>query len=230
MKITLFDINIFLVSTQALDENDKQSLLKLANEKICYENWKLNGYPNLAEVLDEFKSVYPSASLLLTQLPKLQPRFYSISSSPRVTKNIISITLGVIEYQPEGKDVHYGVCSKWLDEIDENTQVPAFIRKAPSFHMPDDTTAPIVMVGAGTGLAPFRGFWQERMMQMRESGHSNFGEMYLYFGCRQQNVDELYKNEIKQSINEKVISTCYTAFSRAPYKKKVNKISRLLKF
>ena len=117
--------------------------------------------------------------------------------------------------------MHYGVCSKWLDELSENAQVPAFIRKAQSFHMPDDTSVPIVMVGAGTGLAPFRSFWQERMIQMRENGQSGFGEMYLYFGCRQQNVDDLYKNEIKQLINEKVISTCYTAFSREPYKKKV---------
>ena len=158
---------------------------------------------------------------MLTQLPKLQPRFYSISSSPKLAKDIISITLGVIEYRPEGKSIHYGVCSKWLDELNENAQVPAFTRSAQSFHMPHDISVPIVMVGAGTGLAPFRSFWQERMMQMRENGYSSFGEMYLYFGCRQQNVDDLYKNEIKQLINEKVISTCYTAYSREPYKKKV---------
>lgn len=176
----------------------------------------------MAEVLDEFQSVYPSASLLLTQLPKLQPRFYSISSSPNYLKNVIHLTLGVVEYQPLGKSMHYGVCSKWLDEISDKTRVPAFIRKAPSFQMPTDVSLPIVMVGAGTGIAPFRSFWQERMIQSKKSSENyDFGEMYLYFGCRQQNVDDLYKNEIKQLINEKVISSYYTAFSREPNRKKV---------
>ena len=67
---------------------------------------------------------------LHTKLPKLQPRFYSISSSPKLAKDFISITLGVSEYHPEGKSIHYGVCSKWLDELNENAQVPAFIRRA----------------------------------------------------------------------------------------------------
>ena len=207
------------MSTQASDEKDKINLEKLANEKACYENWKLNGYPNLAEALEEFQSVNPNASLLLTQLPKLQPRFYSVSSSPKVSKDIIKLTLGVVEYTPDGKSTHYGVCSKWLDDLQVNAQVPAFIRKAPSFYMPEDTMTPIIMVGAGTGIAPFRSFWQERLMQIKQANHSNFGEFYLYFGCRNANIDELYKKEIDQLTKDKVITAYYPAFSREQQKK-----------
>jgi len=209
------------VSTQASDENEKMNLEKIATQKDCYENWKHDGYPNLADFLEEFPSVRPSASLLLTQLPELKPRFYSISSSPKIAKSIINVTFGVVEYTPYGKSTHYGVCSKWLEDLSANAQVPAFIRKAPSFYMPPEKETPIIMVGAGTGIAPYRSFWQERMMQMKEDTGSNFGEMSLYFGCRQSNIDELYKNEIDYLIKQSVITSCHTAFSREPNQKKV---------
>ena len=94
---------------------------------MAYEEWRLNEYPNFVEVLNEFPSLRPHASLLVTQLPKLQPRFYSISSSPKCTDDI-HLTVGVVEYKLPGKTMHYGVCSKWLDEIDPGTIVPAFVR------------------------------------------------------------------------------------------------------
>jgi nitric-oxide synthase len=93
-----------------------------------YEEWRLSGWPNLVEVLEEFPSVKPNASLLITQLPTLQARFYSISSSPKNKIDDIHITVGVVEYKPTGKAIHYGVCSKWLDELNVNDIVPAFVR------------------------------------------------------------------------------------------------------
>jgi len=93
--------------------------------------------------------------------------------------------------------------------------------------LPDDKTCPIVMVGAGTGIAPFRSFWQERkidmdMMQTPNGYNGNaWGEMFLYFGCRQQNVDELYRNEIDQLVSDKVIKEFYSVYSREPNKPKV---------
>ena len=132
------------VSTQASDPEDIKRLSNLASKKVEYENWK-SSWPNLVEVFDEFKSLRPNASLMLTQLPKLQPRFYSISSSPRVSKKTVALTLGVVEYK-RNDNTHYGVCSHWLDNIDANTQVSGFIRKAPSFHMPADPVVPIIMV------------------------------------------------------------------------------------
>lgn len=116
------------LSSQATSDSDREKLEKLSQDHLVYEKWKLNGYPNLVEVLDEFPSLRPNASLLITKLPKLQPRFYSISSSPKQTDNI-NITVGVIEYTPVGKSTHYGVCSKWLDEMNTNDTVPMFVRE-----------------------------------------------------------------------------------------------------
>ena len=114
-------------SMQASSDSDRLKLEKLAKDYKAYEEWKLNGYPNLVEVLEEFASLRPNATLLITQLPKLQSRFYSISSSPKVTDHI-DLTLGVVEYKPPGRSVHFGVCSKWLDEMNIGDIIPAFIR------------------------------------------------------------------------------------------------------
>ena len=96
-------------------------------DHLEYENWKKNE-PNLSELLDEFQSVRPNASLLVTQLPKLQPRFYSVSSSTKLIADDIHLTIGVVEYKPKGKSVHYGVCSKWIDDLAIGKIVPAFVR------------------------------------------------------------------------------------------------------
>lgn len=114
-------------ATQASNENDRVQIEKLAKDHVVYEEWK-NSFPNLAEVLDEFPSLRPNASLLVTQLPRLQPRFYSISSSPKAIADDIHITVGVVEYTPKGKSTHYGVCSKWLDELPIGEIVPAYVR------------------------------------------------------------------------------------------------------
>lgn len=114
-------------STQTSNDNERIQLEKLAKDPVAYEEWKQN-YPNLAEVLEEFPCLRPNASLLLTQLPQLQPRFYSVSSSPKVSDDI-TITVGVVEYKPpKAKSIHYGVCSKWLDDINLGDVVPSFIR------------------------------------------------------------------------------------------------------
>lgn len=96
--------------------------------------------------------------------------------------------------------------------------------------MPDDKTLPIIMIGNGTGIAPFRSFWQERKVQMEmmqiPTGLNNkgWGEVVLYFGCRQSKLDELYINEIEELIKENVISSYNPAYSREPNLKKVFKL------
>ena len=135
-------------STQTSDDIEKSKLENLAKVNLLsyaiypnhlidfsifkkdpleYDKWRQKGF-NLVELLEEFPALRPNACLLLTQLPKLQPRFYSISSSPKLEKNNIHITLGVVEYNPEGRETRYGVCSKWLDDLGQNEQIPMFVR------------------------------------------------------------------------------------------------------
>ena len=83
----------------------------------------------MVETLEEFPSLCPDASLLVTQLPKLHARVYSISSSPvDIANDDMHMTVGVVEYQPKGKSIHYGVCSKWLESLDIGETIPAFVR------------------------------------------------------------------------------------------------------
>ena len=106
-------------------------------DRDLYEAWRKNKYPHLVDVLDEFTSLRFDPSFLLVELPRLQPRFYSVSSWPGIAAenanyNYAELTLGVVEYMPiEGTRKHYGVCTKWFDKqpSGESTPVPLFIRE-----------------------------------------------------------------------------------------------------
>ncbi|CAL4108292.1 unnamed protein product, partial [Meganyctiphanes norvegica] len=104
------------------------------------------------------------ACVLLTHLPVLQWRFYSISSSPDTHPGQIHLTVAVVEYRTQGGKgpLHQGTCSNFLKNVSPGDNVECFVRSASSFHMPSDPVVPIIMVGPGTGIAPFRSFWHQR--------------------------------------------------------------------
>ena len=96
-----------------------------------YEHWKQWNWPHLATVLEEFPSVQPDARVLLTMLPILQPRFYSVSSSLSAHPDEIHLTVAVVTYRTRGGDgpEHYGVCSNYLNNVSEGALVPCFVRR-----------------------------------------------------------------------------------------------------
>jgi len=100
-----------------------------------------------------------------------------------------------------------------LDLADKPTRVPAFIRKNASFYPPKSISTSFIMVGPGTGLAPFRGFLQERKMQLQSSNGEEKGEAILFFGCR-SNLDYLYEDELTTYHKDGVLSDLQIAFSR----------------
>ncbi|GAB6030176.1 hypothetical protein CHUAL_005852 [Chamberlinius hualienensis] len=211
-----------IFASLAQDEEDKNNLIRLASDTHEYEKWKRNDYPTLLDVLDVFSSIVVEPSLLLTQLPTLQPRFYSISSSPRCHVNEIHLTVAVVKFTTQYGDgdgaIRYGVCSNYLANAKINTIVPCFIRSAQSFRLPDDPLAPVIMVGPGTGVAPFRSFWQERYCRLapldnKERG--TWGKMSLYFGCRKPSMN-IFEEETRLMVKEGIISEVFTAFSREP--------------
>lgn len=118
---------LMLFSTQATDENDQIKLKTLSKNSLAYAQWK-KSYPNLVELLEEFPSLRPDACLLVSQLPKLHARVYSISSFSTSLLDPIDITVSLIEYQVENKSTHYGVFSKWLESLPNKSIIPAFIR------------------------------------------------------------------------------------------------------
>uniref|UniRef100_A0A8C5TIU0 nitric-oxide synthase (NADPH) n=1 Tax=Malurus cyaneus samueli TaxID=2593467 RepID=A0A8C5TIU0_9PASS len=185
-----------------------------------YEEWKWSKNPTIVEVLEEFPSVQMPSTLLLTQLPLLQPRYYSISSSPEMYPGEVHLTVAVVSYRTRDGEgpIHHGVCSSWLNRIQPDEVVPCFVRGAPGFHLPQDPQVPCILIGPGTGIAPFRSFWQQRLFDIQHKGGPC--PMVLVFGCRQSRIDHIYKEETLFAKTQGVFRELYTAYSREPDKPK----------
>nr|XP_057925584.1 nitric oxide synthase, brain isoform X2 [Doryrhamphus excisus] len=223
LDITTPPSPVLLQQFAALATNDKHKkrLEVLSKGLQEYEEWKWYNNPTLVEVLEEFPSIQVSSTLLLTQLPLLQPRYYSISSSPDVHPGEIHLTVAVVSFQAKNGEgpIHHGVCSSWLNRIEKGDMVPCFVRGAPSFQLPKDHHAPCILVGPGTGIAPFRSFWQQRLFDLEHKGIEAC-PMILVFGCRQSGMDHIYKEETIQAKNKEVFKELYAAYSREPGKPK----------
>ncbi|MDQ0598327.1 sulfite reductase (NADPH) flavoprotein alpha-component [Streptomyces canus] len=141
-------------------------------------------------------------------LKKLQPRLYSISSSPLVDANLVSLTVSVVRYENLHGTPRGGVCSPFLADADAGTEVPVFVQASPHFRPPADPATPMVMVGPGTGVAPFVGFLQER----RALGHR--APNWLFFGEQHRASDFYYEEELTELLDEGTLARLDTAFSR----------------
>ncbi|WP_405649241.1 molybdopterin-dependent oxidoreductase [Streptomyces sp. NBC_00019] len=141
-------------------------------------------------------------------LKKLQPRLYSISSSPLVDANLVSLTVSVVRYENLHGTPRGGVCSPFLADADADTEVPVFVQASPHFRPPADPATPMVMVGPGTGVAPFVGFLQER----RALGHR--APNWLFFGEQHRASDFYYEEELTELLDEGTLARLDTAFSR----------------
>uniref|UniRef100_A0AAR2LUL5 Nitric oxide synthase n=1 Tax=Pygocentrus nattereri TaxID=42514 RepID=A0AAR2LUL5_PYGNA len=201
----------------ATNEKQRKRLEVLSKGLQEYEEWKWYNNPTMVEVLEEFPSLQVPCTLLLTQLPLLQPRYYSISSSPDLHPGEIHLTVAVVSYRTRdgAGPIHHGVCSSWLNSLEAGDMVPCFVRGAPSFRMPKDSKVPCILVGPGTGIAPFRSFWQQRLFDLENKGIKAC-PMILVFGCRQSQMDHIYKEETIQAKNKEVFQELYTAYSREP--------------
>uniref|UniRef100_A0A674BRN2 Nitric oxide synthase n=1 Tax=Salmo trutta TaxID=8032 RepID=A0A674BRN2_SALTR len=216
LDITTPPSPVLLQQFASLATNDKQRK-KLETLSKEYEKWKWYNNPTMVEVLDEFPSIQMPSTLLLTQLPLLQPRYYSISSSSDVHPGEIHLTVAVVSYKTRDGEgpIHHGVCSSWLNRIEAEEMVPCFVRGAPTFRLPKDHRAPCILVGPGTGIAPFRSFWEQKLFDYEHKGIKSC-PMILVFGCRQSQIDHIYKEETIQAKNKDVFKELYTAYSREP--------------
>ncbi|KAI8979229.1 cytochrome P450 [Mycotypha africana] len=150
----------------------------------------------------------------LASVPVIQPRRYSIASSPLLFPHSVHLTVGVVDDVIEGK--HYdGLASSYLKRSAEGTLMRAHLKSSKkTFSMPSDPSVPIIMIAAGTGLAPFRGFLQDRKAQ-KCAGEENVGNCVLFFGCRRSDQDYIYNEELEDFVKTGVISHLHVAFSRS---------------
>lgn len=207
------------LSEYATDEAEKERLKQMASitpeGKALYQKWINQENRNIVDVLEDSPSCHPTIDHLMELLPRLQPRYYSISSSPKVCNNRIHITAVLVDYEtPTGRN-HKGVATSWLatKKPDNGTvlpKVPIFVRKS-QFRLPNRTQTPVIMIGPGTGLAPFRGFIQERDLA-KEDG-KEVGETILYFGCRKRAEDFIYAEELENYVKKGSLEM-RVAFSR----------------
>jgi cytochrome P450/NADPH-cytochrome P450 reductase len=146
-------------------------------------------------------------------LSLLAPRYYSISSSPLTDPARCSVTVGVVEAPASsGRGIYKGVCSNFLTRRRAGDTIHATLRETKAgFRLPADPSVPIIMIGPGTGLAPFRGFLQERAA-LKAKGAA-LGPAMLFFGCRHPEQDYLYADELK-GYAAGGITELHTAFSR----------------
>jgi sulfite reductase (NADPH) flavoprotein alpha-component len=162
----------------------------------------------IIDVLLAHPSVKFRALEFVAALKKLQPRLYSISSSPKAHPGQVHLTVNVVRFESLTRR-RKGVCSTFLaDRIEPVAPLPIFIHKNKNFRPPANSEAPMIMVGPGTGIAPFRAFLQER----RASGAK--GKNWLFFGDQRAATDFLYREELEAMKQEGVLSRLDLAFSR----------------
>ena len=204
-----------MLSAFATDANEHERLVKLCSLDGAaeYDAYVHAPKRSLLEVMRDFPSAKPSIGAFFGSIaPRLQPRYYSISSSPKMHPKSVHITCAVVkETMPTGR-VHEGVASTWLAKLQTGDRVPVFLRSS-SFKLPKDKGTPILMVGPGTGFAPFRGFIQER-----QAVNSN-SDAVLYFGCRNRNHDFIYEEEMNEAVSSGALTKLEVAFSRETSKK-----------
>jgi sulfite reductase (NADPH) flavoprotein alpha-component len=162
----------------------------------------------LIDLLHDYPGVLHDPADLVAMLPRLAPRLYSISSSPHAHAGQIHTTVAVVRYRSHNRE-RGGVCSTLLGErasIDK--RLPIYIQPNKKFRLPKQGNAPVIMIGPGTGIAPFRAFLHER----RALGAT--GRNWLFFGERSANTNFLYRDELEAMVQDKHLTRLDLAFSR----------------
>jgi len=158
--------------------------------------------------LEKFPGIRPDPEAFIEALDPLPPRLYSIASSPKAEPGKVALTVDTVRYKI-GKRARSGVASTYFaDRIQPGTKIKAYIQKAQHFGLPSDPSTPIIMIGPGTGIAPFRAFLHERMATKAP------GRNWLFFGHQHRDFDFFYEDELSGMRSAGVLTRLSLAWSR----------------
>jgi sulfite reductase (NADPH) flavoprotein alpha-component len=209
-----------LTRSYVITEKDKKLLAAIAEKDPTAAHFtpmvtpegkaELDAYVSGREVIDPLLD-HPAARFtpeeFVKLLRKLQPRLYSIASSQKAHPDAVHLTVAAVRYESHGRK-REGVCSTFLADRADNADVPVFVHTAKHFRVPEELSTPVIMVGPGTGIAPFMAFLQER----KATGAT--GKNWLFFGDQKSATDFLYRDELEAWQAEGVLHRLDTAFSR----------------
>ncbi len=187
------------------EASGSKKLLKLLEDKAT-----LREYSAETQVIDVLasKKTKLSAEQLISMLRRLTPRLYSIASSQAEVEEEVHLTVGVVEYE-QRESVRYGGASGFLSQrLEEGGDVRVFVESNNHFKLPENDDTPVIMIGPGTGIAPFRSFIQER--ESRDASGAN----WLFFGDRSFAQDFLYQTEWQRALKSGLLTKMDVAFSR----------------
>ncbi len=161
----------------------------------------------LIDLVVDYPADFADGEEFVSILKKLQPRLYSISSSPKAHPGEVHLTVAVVRYHAHHRE-RGGVCSTFLSDRVDGFQPKVFVHANKAFRLPEDLSKPVIMCGPGTGIAPFRAFLEER----RATEAS--GKNWLLFGNPHESTDFLYQNELEGMLADGTLARLDTAFSR----------------
>jgi sulfite reductase (NADPH) flavoprotein alpha-component len=192
------------VAERARDPRELKKLLRPDNKgELAKWSWGRQAVDVIAE-----HRVSTDAGEWTEVLGRLQPRLYSISSSPLTDPHLVSLTVSVVRYENLHGRPRQGVCSPFLADAEQDTPVPVHVQTSAHFRPPADPATPMVMIGPGTGVAPFLGFLEQR----RALGHR--GPNWLFFGEQHRATDFYYEEELAGFLADGTLARLDTAFSR----------------
>lgn len=194
-----------LMAEHATLEFEAQRLAYLAEDDTRAADY---GIHDVFDALVKFRSARPPVTQFVPTLSRLQPRLYSIASSLAAHPGEVHLTVGVVRYDLNGRRYQGLGSGFFADHLREGRPVPAFIQPSHGFRLPADPATPIIMVGPGTGIAPFRAFLQERAVTKAT------GKNWLFFGAQHAATDFLYADELRQYLEDGVLTRLSLAFSR----------------
>ncbi|XP_068933063.1 methionine synthase reductase isoform X2 [Petaurus breviceps papuanus] len=218
------------------DSAEKRRLQELCSKQGAsdYNHFIRDSFISLLDLLHAFPTCRPPLSLLLEHLPKLRARPYSCASSCLFHPGKLHFAFNIVEFlsSVEPVTLRKGICTGWLalmvDSIlQENgnisqgkdveaglPEISIFPHTTNSFRLPNDPSVPIIMIGPGTGIAPFIGFLQHREKIQEQHPDGNFGAMWLFFGCRHKDRDYLFREDLHHFLKNGILTQLKVSFSR----------------